>query len=67
MPFHAACAKKPMKRMPMKPGDAVRGEHVERLVDAGARAPDDDRVAGQRRQRAEHHRPARADEAARRA
>ncbi len=45
-------------------GDAVGGEHVERLVDPGARAPDDDRVARQRGQRAEHHRPAGADEAA---
>ena len=49
---------------PDEAGGAVGGEHVERLVDPGARAPDDDRVAGQRRQGAEQHRPAGADEAA---
>ena len=64
--FQANCATKPMKRMPMSPADAVRREHVERLVHAGPRAPDDHRVARQRGDRAEHHRPDRADVAGRR-
>ena len=47
-------------------GDAVGGEHVERLVDPRPRPPDDDGVARQRGERAEHHRPRRADVARRR-
>jgi hypothetical protein len=40
-------------------GDPVRGEHVEGLVDPRPRPPGDHRVAGQRPEEAEHHRPAR--------
>ena len=39
--------------------DAVGGEHVERLVDARPRAPDDHRVARQRGERAEQPSPSR--------
>ena len=55
-----------MKRIPVRPRDAVGGEDVERLVEPRARPPDDDRVARERGERAEQHRPHRADVARRR-